>query len=72
MDKLETFGAVYVIILLSVQAFCLVRVVGYLKDRSEQKTAERRAFYRHRAYKEMNDRYDLKKSREKLWSMISK
>lgn len=72
MDRIETLGAALIIILLSIQAFCLIMVVKYLKSRSEQKTAERREFYRRRAYKEMNARCDLKKSREVLWNMISK
>ena len=72
MDRIETLGAALIIILLSIQAFCLIRVVKYLKSRSEQKTSERRDFYRRKAYKEMYERCDLKKSREKLWNMISK
>lgn len=72
MDRIETLKAILVIFLLSVQAICLIRVVEYLEDRSEQKTAERRDFYRRKAYREMNERCDLKKSREKLWNMISK
>ncbi len=69
---LEVLGAVLIIILVAVEAVCSLLVVKYLHDRSERRTTERRAFYRHRAYKEMNERCDLKKSREMLWNMISK
>lgn len=72
MDRIETLGAALIIILLSIQAFCLIKVVKYLKIRSEQKTNERRAFYRRKAYKEMYERCDIKKSREVLWNIISK
>ena len=61
-----------------IAVLCGVLVVcGYLlrkelKERSEERTEARRAFYRYKAYKDMNERYDLKTSREKLWKSLQK
>lgn len=58
--------------LLATEVYCGWYIREYLKERSEQRTAARRAAYRHKAYMEMNKRYDLRKSREALWNTISK
>ena len=49
--------------------FCLRKE---LRQRSEARTETRRAFYRYKAYKTMNEKYDLRKSRERLWKSLQK
>lgn len=58
--------------LLATEVYCGWYIREYLKERSEERTAARRAAYRHKAYTEMNKRYDLRKSREALWNTITK
>jgi hypothetical protein len=63
---------------LMIAVLCSVLVVcGYclkkeLKQRSDERTNERRAKYRYEAYKAMNEKYDLRKSRERLWKSLQK
>lgn len=58
--------------LIAVEGYCGFWLYEYFKKRSEERTAARRAFYRYKAYKIMNDKYDLKTSREKLWRSLQK
>ena len=61
-----------IITLVSVEIYCGWWLYGYIKERSEQRTSARRAAYRYKAYREMNERYNLKQSREKLWRSVLK
>jgi hypothetical protein len=74
--KMVVLGIVLIVILSAVEAGCLIimtiRTRNYLRERSEERTAARRAAYRHKAYTEMNKRYGLRKSREALWNTITK
>ena len=44
----------------------------YLRERSEKRTERRRAYYRHRAYKDKAEKRTLKTNRETLFKAISK
>ena len=61
-----------ILALIGVEIYCGWWLRNYAKDRSEQRTAARRAAYRYKAYKEMNERYNLRQSRETLWNTIRK
>jgi hypothetical protein len=65
-------GGILITALLATEVYCGWYIREYLKERSEERTAARRAAYRHKAYTEMNKRYDLRKSREALWNTITK
>ena len=67
-----TLAIILIITLIGVEVYCGWWLYGYCKERSEQRTSARRAAYRYKAYKEMNERYNLRQSREKLWRSVLK
>ena len=69
---MEILGYCLVAILLSTEVWCGYRLRKIIRYRSEARTEARRAFYRARAYKDMNERWRLKKRRETLFKSIEK
>jgi hypothetical protein len=69
---MEILGYSLVAILCGVEVWCGYRLRQIMRYRSEARTAARRAAYRARAYKDMNERWRLKKRRETLFKSITK
>ena len=69
---MEILGYCLVAILLSTEVWCGYRLRQIIRYRSDARTDARRAMYRAKAYKDMNERWQLKKSRETLWNTIAK
>ena len=69
---MEILGYCLVAILCGVEVWCGHRFRQIIRYRSEARTEARRAFYRARAYKDMNERWRLKKRRETLFKSIEK
>lgn len=69
-------GIVLIVILSAVEAVCLViitiRTRDYLKERSEQRTAARRAATRPPAYKKVRESWAIYRNRRSLWNSIQK
>lgn len=56
----------------SVEMYCFAWIVNYIQERSDERTEQRRAMYRARAYKQMNERWSLMQRRRALWRWIEK
>jgi hypothetical protein len=69
---MEILGYSLVAILCGVEVWCGYRLRQIMRYRSEARTAARRAAYRAKAYKDMNERWRLKKRRETLFKSITK
>lgn len=69
---MEILAYSLIAILLSTEVWCGYRLRQIIRYRSEARAAARRAVYRARAYKDMNERWRLKKRREKLFRSITK
>ncbi len=69
---METLGAILIIALLGVEAYCMTALYYYCKRRSAQKAAARRAASRPRIYKEVHDRWTIERNRRSLWNTIDK
>lgn len=69
---MEILGYSLAAILCGVEVWCGHRLRQIIRYRSEARTDARRAMYRAKAYKDMNERWRLKKSRETLWNTIAK
>ena len=69
---MEILGYCLVAILCGVEVWGGYRLRQIIRYRSEERTAARRAVYRARAYKDMNERWRLKKRRETLFKSIEK
>ena len=65
-------GYVLIAILLGTEVWCGYRLGQIIISRSEARTEARKAVYRARAYKDMNERWRLKKRREMLFKSIVK
>jgi hypothetical protein len=57
---------------IGVEIYCGARLIDILKQCSEERTDARRARFRAKAYKNLNERWTLKKNRQKLWESIQK
>lgn len=69
---METLGCILILILSAYIAYNINRIKVILRDRSEERTDSRRAFYRARAYKNLAYKRGLKNNRETLFKAISK
>ena len=69
---METLGYVLIVVLLATEMYCGYSLRKILRSRSEQRTDERRAYYRRKAYKTIRERRKLKKARETLFNSITK
>lgn len=69
---INVLGAALIGILSGVDIYCIGYICGYLHDRSRERTDERRAHYRAKAYKAVNERRALKENRQKLWRSVRK
>ncbi|MBQ8960890.1 MAG: hypothetical protein IJ071_06700 [Ruminococcus sp.] len=61
-----------VIVLSLVLVWCIDALASKLRDRSEQRTEARRATLRAKAYRDMDQRWALKKARQALWESVRK
>ena len=69
---METLGCILILILSAYIAYNISRIKVILRERSEERTDNRRAFYRARAYKNLAYKRGLKNNRETLFKAISK
>lgn len=67
---MNTLAAILIVILLLILAHCIVWLIQDGKERSEQRTSDRRAYYRLKAYKDKAKQRALKKARQMLWEDI--
>ncbi|MCM1007084.1 MAG: hypothetical protein NC485_03995 [Ruminococcus flavefaciens] len=51
---------------------CGMRLISYALERSDERSEARREKFRVQAYKDMNERWSLKKNRQELWLSIRK
>ena len=52
--------------------YCIAQIILCIINRSDERTEQRRAMYRERAYKQMNERWSLMQRRRALWRWIEK
>ena len=57
---------------LGLELYCGVRLRNILKARSDERTDNRRAFYRDKAYKAKAEARALKNARQALWRSLQK
>lgn len=57
---------------IGLEIYCGVRLKRILHIRSEERTDNRRAFYRAKAYKDLAERTALKNARQELWRSLQK
>lgn len=69
---METLGMTLILILSGYEAYNITRLTRIFKQRSEERTDERRAFFRAQAYKDLAYKKGLKNNREMLFKAISK
>lgn len=69
---METLGAILVIILSGVEAYCLWRIRRYIHARSVIRTEERRAATRPPAYAKVHKKYTIMRNRRNLWETVEK
>lgn len=73
---ITALGIILIIILSSVELICIILLFALLKrmlrQSSDARTDARRARYRVKAYKRVNARRALKKSRERLWEQLQR
>lgn len=69
---MEALGYTLILILTLYIAYNIHRIKIILRERSEERTDNRRAFYRARAYKDLAYKRGLKNNREMLFKAISK
>lgn len=55
-----------------VEIYCGARLIDIIKQRSEERTDNRRAAYRAKAYKDLAERTALKNARQELWRRLQK
>lgn len=67
-----TLGTILIAALLGTEVWCGYTLRQILRQRSEERTDARRARFRAKAYKNLNERWTLKKNRQKLWESIQK
>ena len=65
-------GYVLIIILLGVEVWCAYRMRQILKYRSEQRTAERRAASRPRAYRQVHKEWTIYRNRRELSNYLKR
>lgn len=53
--------------LLLTETYCIAWLVRYVLDRSAERTEERRAMYRAKAYKDVRERRIKNRNRDRLW-----
>lgn len=61
-----------IVVLCSFLVYCGYSLKRELKHRSEERTNNRRAFYRDKAYKDLAEKRTLKNSRQALWNALRK
>lgn len=69
---MEALGYTLILILTLYIAYNIHRIKIILRERSEERTDNRRAFYRARAYKDLAYKRGVKNNRETLFKAISK
>lgn len=50
------------------EIYCIARLVRYALDRSAERTEERRAMYRAKAYRDVRERSIKNRNRDRLWN----
>ena len=69
---MNTLATVIIISLCMVELHCACELCEILRERSEQRTQARRATLREKAYKDMNQRWAMRKARQQLWDSVRK
>ncbi len=67
-----TLGTILIAALLGTEVWCGYTLRQILRQRSEERTDNRRAFYRNVAYKDKAEARALKNARQALWRSIEK
>lgn len=49
------------------EIYCIAWLVRYVLDRSDERTEERRAMYRAKAYRDVRERRIKNRNRDRLW-----
>lgn len=52
------------------ETYCIAWLVRYALDRSAERTEERRAMYRAKAYREVRERRIKNRNRDRLWDVF--
>lgn len=63
---------ILIIALVAVQVVCVQELRRKIKERSEERTEQRRAATRPRIYKEVHDSWTIDRNRRSLWSTLKK
>ena len=69
---MEILAYILICVLSGYEIYNAYRIRKILRQRSEERTEARRAFYRDKAYKDLAYRRGLKNSRQMLWRSIQK
>lgn len=54
------------------EIYCIAWLVRYVLDRSAERTEERRAMYRAKAYRDVRERSIKNRNRDRLWDQQGK
>lgn len=63
---------ILIIALVAVQVVCVQELRRKIKERSAERTEQRRAATRPRIYKEVHDSWTIDRNRRSLWSTLKK
>ena len=66
------FAAVLIIALTLTEVYCGWWLYGYAKERSIERSEQRRAAIRPRVYKQVHDAWALERNRRSLWETLRK
>lgn len=69
---METAAFILISILIGTEVYCFTAICDYFKQKSADKTDERREKYRRKAYQEKDESYRIAQNKEILWRMIEK
>lgn len=62
-----TLTAILIAVLSLTEVYCIAWLIRYAVDRSEQRTEQRRAMYRARAYSAVKERRIINQNRQATW-----
>lgn len=67
---INVLTAVVIALFVLIEMYCGIWLITYALERSDERSQARREKFRVQAYKEMNERWSLKKNRQELSKWI--
>lgn len=69
---MKELASALIIVLSLTEIYCIAWLVNYAADRSAERTEQRRAVYRAKAYREVRERRIKNQNRDRLWDAFGK